>query len=275
MLNLFRALFAPPRDLILLVAAAWVGLALADKRAKQSPVGEKAMDTLVGVAVAAFVAGGRVLYAAEHLSAFARSPVSLLSPNAWLFDMWGGLAAAVVAGAAVIQRKRLPAWHTLDLLTPLLAAIAVGLSLSHLASGAAFGTATNVPWAIYLWGARRQPTQVYELFAGLAILAVVWFYERRAAPPGKTFLLWIALAAASRLLIEGFRGDSTLVLGGLRLAQIIAWVVLASALGALEALNQRQSIMPEPAREGQTPEPAPAPRADKRKRAAPGRNSAQ
>ncbi|MCC6301166.1 MAG: hypothetical protein IT314_17905, partial [Anaerolineales bacterium] len=29
MVNLFRSLFAPPRDLLLLVAALWIGLALA------------------------------------------------------------------------------------------------------------------------------------------------------------------------------------------------------------------------------------------------------
>ena len=262
MLNLFRAVFSPPRDLILLVAAAWFGLALADRRAKQSFVGEKAMDALVGAMALAFLIGGRVLYAASHLSAFISSPGSLISPNVGLFDAGGGLAAAALAAAIVMQRKRLPAWHTLDLLAPFVAATAVGLALTHLASGAAFGRETNVPWAIYMWGAQRHPTQIYELLAGVAILGAVWIYGSRRTRAGQTFLIWLALAAASRLAIEGFRGDSTLVLGGLRIAQIIAWIVLAAALLALEIRQAHQApdadvVAHEPATTEELPAPSP------------------
>ncbi len=238
MLNLFRAIFAPPRDLILLLLAGWLGLALSDCRAKASMLGEKSFDTLVFTMLTAFVIGGRVLFLAAHSAAFVASPLSLFSLNLDLFDVWGALAAAAIAAAIVIQRKRLPAWETLDLLVPLFAALGVGLGLSHLASGAAFGSEAHLPWSIELWGAMRHPTQIYELVASLLMLGIVWFW-RPAYQPGSIFLMWLALAAGSRLIVEGFRGDSTLVLGGLRLAQILAWMVLAGSLVALE-LRQRQ-----------------------------------
>ena len=230
---LFRALFAPPRDLILLLLAGWLGLALADWRARSGEVGEKSLDTLVFSMLAAYLAAGRLAFLAAHMSAFLSSPSSAVSLSPAAFDLGAGLLGAGLAGVAVIQRKRLPAWQALDLLAPLFACLAVGLALSDLASGAAFGSKTQLPWAIQLWGARRHPTQVYELLAALAVLAVIWFWR----PPlraGSRFLLWIALAAASRLFIEGFRGDSILVLGGLRLAQVVAWLALAGALAALE-----------------------------------------
>ncbi len=247
MFELFRAVFASPRDLILVIAAGWAGLALADQRAKQTSIGEKAIDTLVGAMALAFLLGGRLLYAVEHSSAFVSSPASLISLNTGLFDTWAGMASAAVVAVIVMQRKRLPAWEALDLLTPFLAALGIGLALSHLATGAAFGKETNVPWAITLWGAQRHPTQIYELISAAAILGIVWYSGARNALPGKTFLLWLALAAASRLVIEGFRGDSTLVLGGLRLAEIIAWLVLAAALLALELRSRAKQ--PQPATE--------------------------
>ncbi|MDQ2692140.1 MAG: hypothetical protein M3Y68_08930, partial [Chloroflexota bacterium] len=38
------------------------------------------------------------------------------------------------------------------------------------------------------------------------------------------------LTASARLFLEAFRGDSTFVRGGVRLAQIIAWIVLGISL---------------------------------------------
>ncbi len=232
------------------------------------------MDTTVGVMAAAFVIGGRIFYLAGHLSAFLGSPASIISLNAGLFDTWGALVSAVIAAAAVMQRKRLPAWQTLDLLASLLASLGIGLALSHIASGAAFGKETNVPWAVNLWGAQRHPTQVYELVAGIVVLGVVWL-RGEGAPSGRLFLLWAAMAAASRLFIEGFRGDSTLVFDGLRLAQIVAWGVLAAALVGLE-IRQRARVNPVVAANKEQliateVESAPS---ERKRRPAPGKNSA-
>jgi prolipoprotein diacylglyceryltransferase len=55
---------------------------------------------------------------------------------------------------------------------------------------------------------------------------------------GADFLLFTALTAASRLFLEAFRGDSTLMFGGLRAGQIIAWIMLAIALFASESIRR-------------------------------------
>jgi len=236
--NLFRTIFAPPRDLILLLLAGWLGMALADRRARKTIIGENGFDMLAFSMLIAFAAGGRVLFLAAHWAAFSANPLSLFSLNRDLFDVLGGVAFAAIAGAIAIQRRRMPAWAALDLLAPLFAALSVGLALSHLASGAAFGKPANLPWSIELWGATRHPTQLYELMAGLIVLAVIWFWSARLRT-GSGFLLWLALTAGSRLVLEGFRGDSTLLFGGVRLAQVLAWLVLAGALIGLELRQGR------------------------------------
>jgi len=238
MLAFFRNIFAPPRDLILIVAAAWLGLSLAEKRAARYKVNAEALNNLIFASLLAYLIGGRLLYAAEHISAFVQSPLSLISLNITLFDSWGALAAAVITGLVYAQRKRLSLWSTLDALTLFFAALAVGIGFSHLASGAAFGQETNVPWAINLWGAMRHPTQIYEIIASLLTLGLLWF-RKADSKPGSDFLLFAALTAANRLVIEGFRGDSTLILGGFRFAQITAWLILAISLVALELLKPR------------------------------------
>jgi prolipoprotein diacylglyceryltransferase len=61
------------------------------------------------------------------------------------------------------------------------------------------------------------------------IFGLIWFH-RTESPSGIACLTFIALTAAARVFLEAFRGDSTLIFGGLRLEQVLAWIVLAVAL---------------------------------------------
>ncbi len=252
MLALFRNIFAPPRDLILLVIAAWLGLTLSEKRSARHGVNVEVLNNLILIGLTAYILGGRLFFAAEHLGAFAHSPLSLISLNIASFDMWGASAAALIAGLAYGQHKKLPLWHGLDALTPFFASLAVGLGFLHLASGAAFGRETNLPWGIDLWGARRHPTQVYEILASLVTLGLLWF-RKAESNPGNHFLSFVALTSAGRVVIESFRGDSTLVFGGLRLAQLIAWAVLGASLAGLELPKSGTVLRAEPPSRGVKP----------------------
>jgi prolipoprotein diacylglyceryltransferase len=52
------------------------------------------------------------------------------------------------------------------------------------------------------------------------------------------FLRFTAWSSGLRLFLDAFRGDSTLILDGIRIEQVIAWVVLAfSLLGILKLSN--------------------------------------
>lgn len=237
MITLFRSLFAPPRHLILLLAALWFGLALSEKRAERHHVSKEILNNIIYFSLIGYILGGRVLFVLANISAFTQSPWSILSINIDLFDPLGALVTAVLVGLIYGQRQKLHLWQTLDALTPLFATLAIGLSLSQLAAGTAFGRPTDLPWGINLWNATRHPTQIYEFIGSLVILGFVWF-RKTDSTSGSVFLLFAALTAGVRLFVEAFRGDSTLIFGDLRLAQIIAWIVLAAALLASEFLQK-------------------------------------
>lgn len=239
MISLFRSLFAPPRHLILLLVALWLGLTLAEKRAERHGVSRDALNNIVYYSLFGYLLGGRLFYALSNYSVFIQSPLNLFSLNLDLFDAVAALAVAVIVGAVYGSRQRLPLWLALDALTPLFAALAIGLSLSHLAVGTPFGSPTDLPWGIELWNATRHPTQVYELIAALFIFGLIWF-RKSASPAGSEFLLFAALTAGTRLFLEAFRGDSTLIFGGLRLAQVIAWVALAVTLFVNELIQRER-----------------------------------
>lgn len=241
MITLFRSLFAPPRHLILLLAALWLGLTLSEKRAARHGISKDALSNIVYYSILGYLIGGRVLFALTNISAFTESPLSLFSINIDLFDPIGALVTALIVGLVYGQRQKLPLWPTLDALTPLFATLAIGSSLSHLAAGTAFGKPTDLPWGMELWNAIRHPSQVYELIASLLIFAFIWF-RKSDSPIRSDFLLFAALTAGVRLFLEAFRGDSTLIFGGLRAAQLIAWIILALALFASESTRRKEKL---------------------------------
>lgn len=227
---------ALPAPALLVLLGFWLGLELAEKQAPLFGVEPARVYHLVLAALLAGLVGARLAYAAQAPAAFLENPLNLLSPRPELLDGAGGLAAALLGGLAYLWRKHIPLWPALDALTGLLAVLGVALGLSHLASGAAFGAPAQVPWAIELWGAKRHPSQVYETLAALLAAAITWPSQpaaRVSLQPGRAglrFWAFIALSAAARIFLEAFRGDSLLLAGSLRLAQLIAWAVLALSL---------------------------------------------
>lgn len=239
MIEVFRSLFAPPRHFILLVAALWIGLTLAEKRTERHGVSKERLNNLMFYGLIAYVIGGRLLFALSNFSAFSQSPLSVFSPNPDLFDPTGGLVVAILIGFIYGQRQKLQFWGTLDAITPIFATLAIGLSLAHLAAGTAFGSPTILPWGIDLWNATRHPSQIYELIASLVIIG--WLWSRKTdSPSGILFLNFVAMTAGSRLFLEAFRGDSTLVYGEFRVAQIAAWAVLAVVFFVSESIRQQE-----------------------------------
>ncbi len=230
---------AIPMPGLILLCGLWLGLTLSEWHAHRYKLSAKDIYYLAMVGLLTALAGARLAYFVRYPEAFMQSPASLFSLNAGLLDPIAGALIGLVAASFYGQRKGMPFWSTLDALTPALAVVAVAIPLSNLASGAAFGAPTNLPWAIDLWGAARHPTQIYETLAAALILLILWPGRPRikANVPGEYFLQFIALSAGARLFLEAFRGDSSLLPGGIRSAQISAWLVLAASIWMMKRLS--------------------------------------
>jgi phosphatidylglycerol:prolipoprotein diacylglycerol transferase len=240
MLTFYRNVFAPPRDLILVILMLWIGLLLSEKRSARHGISINDLNNLAFFSFSGYLFGGRILFVLENLPAFMQNPISLISLNIDLFDSLGAIIVAIVTAWSYGFQRKLPLWSTLDMMTPLFAVYTIGLGLAHLASGNAFGKETSVPWGIELWGAIRHPSQVYEILAATITLGLIW-YRKSDSSPGITFLTFSALTSTYCLFLEAFRGDSTFVLGGLRLEQILAWVALAISLYFIHLKFKEQS----------------------------------
>ena len=226
---------------LLVLLGLWLGLNLAERRAPRHDIHPETLYNLVFYSLAAGVIGARLAYAARFPDAFLRSPASLLSIQPGLFDPTGGLIIAVLTGWITIQRKSLDPMRTLDALTPLLAVLAVALPLANLSRGSGYGAAADLPWSIEIWGAARHPSQIYESLAAAAILFVLerpGSRQPKDSLPGIRFFSFVAFSAGTRLFLEAFRGDSALILGGLRVTQLAAWIIAAGSLYTLWKLRE-------------------------------------
>jgi phosphatidylglycerol---prolipoprotein diacylglyceryl transferase len=227
---------------LILLIGLWSGLSLSEKFAARYQASANAMYNLVFTALLAGLIGARLSFVAQFPGAFLASPLSLVSLNPGLLDPLGGGLIGLIAGAVYANRKGYSLWPTLDALTPLLAVLALAIGLSHLASGDAFGTPTELPWGIDLWGTIRHPSQIYESILAVLILGDVWLKTQTTSQrAGGTFWRFLSLSAGARLLLEGLRGDSQVLPNGLRVAQLVAWIVLALSLWMLEQRNSAKS----------------------------------
>jgi prolipoprotein diacylglyceryltransferase len=212
-------------------AALW----LSEKEAGRLQLDPDAIYTLAFTGLVAGLVGARLAYVLHYWSVYLRDPLGILSLNATALAPAEGALIGVTAALVYGARRQLPLRTTLDALAPGVAAMAVAVAVAHVASGDAFGAPTALPWRVFLWGEYRHPSQIYELIGALLILGVTWRTRTQAWPAGAgfNFLLMVARSAAARVFLEAFRGDSLMLPGGWRAAQVLGLIILAACLVAV------------------------------------------
>lgn len=233
MLTFFRELFSPPRHIILLVIAAWIGLSLAEKRTERHGLTRDQINNLMFYGLSAFIIGGRVSFVLQNLASFIKSPLGIISVNPDIFDPLGAIAAALICAFAYCQRQQISLWSCLDALTPFFAILSIGIGLSHFAAGTAFGTETEAAWGIYLWNATRHPTQIYETLAATLTFVLIWV-KKHDPHPGVLFLIFAAVTTGFELIIQAYRADSSFIANGMNESQLMAWGILLVVFVLLE-----------------------------------------
>ncbi len=76
---------------------------------------------------------------------------------------------------------------------------------------------------------RVQPTQLYEVAAGLTIFAILMWRQRRATRRGSQFDLFLILLGVERFLVEFVRLKDDRFLGPFTFAQLISVVLVITS----------------------------------------------
>jgi phosphatidylglycerol:prolipoprotein diacylglycerol transferase len=246
---------------VLLAASYLIGLQFARARARRRGLdADRVLDLGIFIIIAALV-GAKLLLVVDF-DEFTRSPRELLSLGRSGGVFYGGLLLAVGVAFWYIYRHRLPLWTTCDVFAPAIALGHVTGRLGCMAAGCCYGRPTDLPWGITFTnplaaanvgtplGMPLHPTQLYEAGAALLILGCLLAFERRGRPfAGRTFWAYMLLYAASRFVIEFFRGDPRgMVFGVLSTSQLISLLLAPLALGMLIYLSRVTPSEPDYAR---------------------------
>ena len=223
---------------LLLLLGLWLGTLMSERAARQHQLSANTVSNMIFYGLIAGILGARLGYVLRFLELYIQSPLGIIALNPNTFSILEGVIAAILVAFISGQRNELPFWKTLDVLTPGVAAFMIFMGLAHLASGDAFGAETSLPWAIDLWGARRHPTQFYEILSACVFLYLILRLDGTSRFDGFLALTYSAMAAVSHFFIDAFRGDSLIILGNVRSAQFTSLILLVGALVLLHLRAQ-------------------------------------
>jgi len=227
---------------LIIIIGLWLGINIAERKANVFHVDPGSLINLITITSGIGLIGARVIYAIEYLEFFVNSPINLISLNSGLLDPIGGIGVGILTGLIYFNRKGLSFLPTLDALTPFFAVVAISISLANFASGDAYGIATKLPIGIELWGTKRIPIQLIDFLFGGFILWVIWPWNHHPiillGNFGSTFVMFLAMHAASQLFLDPFRDSSEMIYQIIRPNQFLALIMLALSLLGLKLLRR-------------------------------------
>ena len=236
---------------VLLAAAYLLALYYSVRRARAFGLdGDRVLDLGIYIIISALV-GAKLLLLVVDFDYFRRQPAELwtLARSGGVF--YGGLVLAFAVGTWYMRRYKMPIWLTAD-------AIAPGIALGHvvgrmgcLLAGCCYGKPTTLPWGITFTDpfaaanvgtplhVALHPTQIYDAGAEFLILILLLLTERLGRKfAGRTFWIYILLYAASRFVIEFYRGDPRGATWGWSTSQVISMGLAPLAIVMLIALTR-------------------------------------
>lgn len=209
------------------LTAAW----LAYRQSVRSGMDADAMLDLCFWVLVSSVVGSRLMYVAANHTLFVNDWMAVFRVWEGGLVYYGGLAAALLAGAVVVKVKGLSYLRAADVLAPV---IALGHAFGRVgcfAVGCCWGKTCGCTWGarfgpesvafLDLVRAGRldpllaratpplHPVQLYEAVGELAVFALLMRVSRRKLFDGYVFLVYVALYSALRFTTEIFRADPT------------------------------------------------------------------
>jgi phosphatidylglycerol---prolipoprotein diacylglyceryl transferase len=201
-----------------------------------------AIDLTIAVLLGGIL-GARLLHVFYEDPAFYReNPLAVLQVWNGGFVFLGGVVGAWFAGMIFCQIKNEPFWFWADIAV---IPISFGYALGRIAcflNGCCYGKWCDLPWAVYMQGGFRHPTQLYASFIEFIILFFLIKIEPKVRLSGSLFGSWLVLHSISRLIMEQFRDDPRgPTMAGLSLGTWMSFALLSGGLFLLAQALRLQS----------------------------------
>ena len=253
---------------LLIATSVLIGVNLSQYLAKRRHIDPDLLGDLAIWLVVGAIPAARLYYVLFEWSEYAQHPERIIAIWQGGIAIHGAILGGIVAALIFARLKQVAFWQLADLIAPsLILGQAIG-RWGNFFNSEAFGRPSNLPWKLFIPLERRplgytnfeyfHPTFLYESLWDITVfglLLTLFFRGLQRRPPikvGTLFLVYLVAYSSGRVWIEGLRTDS-LMLGPLRIAQIVSLVGIILGLAGLAWLYLYKRSLPDvaPVKEGQ------------------------
>ncbi len=245
---------------LLIATAVLLGVSLSQYLAKRRHVDPDLVGDLAIWLVVGAIPAARLYYVLFQWPEYAQHPESIVAIWQGGIAIHGAILGGIVAALIFTRLKRVSFWQMTDIVAPsLILGQAIG-RWGNFFNSEAFGRPTNLPWKLFIPPERRppeylsneyfHPTFFYESMWDLMVfglLLTLFFRGLKGRPRlkiGTISMVYMVAYSLGRLWIEGLRTDS-LMLGPLRIAQVVSLVSVAIGLFGLSYLYLFRRSLPD------------------------------
>lgn len=245
---------------LLIATAVLIGVSLSQYLASRRHINPDLLGDLAIWLVVGAIPAARLYYVLFEWPEYAQHPERIIAIWQGGIAIHGAILGGIVAALIFARLKQISFWQLVDLVSPsLILGQAIG-RWGNFFNSEAFGRPTDLPWKLFIPPDRRppeyanfayfHPTFLYESVWDLMVfglLLTLFFRSLKAKPRlkvGTLFLVYLVAYSLGRLWIEGLRTDS-LMLGPLRIAQVVSLVGIVLGLAGLAWLYLYKRSLPD------------------------------
>lgn len=232
---------------LLIATGLLIGIILASREVQRQNLDLDQFLNVILVAVPFGLIGARLFYVIFRWDYYGQYPAEVFMVWKGGLAIHGAVIGGLLAGYAMARYYRLPFLKLADIVAPsLILGQAIG-RWGNFFNQEAYGYPTDLPWAMYIAGAYRHPTFLYESLWDLVIFfLLLWLRRRKGIRTGDVFLAYVAGYSAGRFVIEGFRTDS-LMFGPYRAAQLVSIAAIIAVVFYRFWWQEKRSSLQPPA----------------------------
>jgi phosphatidylglycerol:prolipoprotein diacylglycerol transferase len=244
----------------LIASAVLIGVTLSQSLAKRRHLNPDLIGDLAIWLVVAASPCARLYYVIFQWQEYAQRPADIIAIWKGGIAIHGAIIGGTLASIIFARLNKVSVWQLFDVLVP---SLALGQAIGrwgNFFNSEAFGKPTDLPWKLYIPPSNRppeyldyeyfHPTFLYESIWNLlvfALLLILFFWglkHRERLKVGTIALIYFIAYSLGRFWIEGLRTDS-LMLGSLKMAQIISFILISLSVAALVRLYWLQRPLPD------------------------------
>lgn len=245
---------------LLIASAVLIGVTLSQYLAPRRQVNPEVIGDVIIWIVLAGIPCARAYYVLFNLQDYIQNPQDIIAVWKGGIAIHGAILGGILATTIFAKINKISVWLLIDLITPsLILGQAIG-RWGNFFNSEAFGKPTDLPWKLYIPFYNRpvnyqnfdyfHPTFLYESIWNLGVFIIllsIFFWglkHQNQLKIGTISLLYLILYSSGRVWIEGLRMDS-LMLGGLKIAQIVSLTAIALGIFGLFWLYRVKKPLPD------------------------------